>query len=135
MFFDTGVRNAILRKHATPLTRIELGHLFEQWLYLQLLSFVRLYDKHWKLSSFCSTTGQEVDLLVDTGSTLLAIEVKFRPNVSARMGKGLCAFERLSGRSSRKIIVYTGTHRQLFDEGIEAVPYTEFLTEIIPTLH
>lgn len=134
IFFDVGVRNVILNKHVFLPSKTELGHLFEQWIFIQILSYVRLYDKPWKLYSFATIDDQEVDIIIETNDTLLAIEIKYRENIDQKMTKGLVLFEKISKRLVKKFIIYTGKYKQKFSNGCEGVPYTEFLNDIIPSI-
>lgn len=130
IFFDLGVRNALLRKHTAALTKTEMGALFEQWICLQVLYYSRLYNKPWRLASFGLLDGQEIDLVIDTGKALIAVEIKFRDRIDVKMTKGLLLFEELTKRPTKKIIVYTGMHRQQLPDAIQVMPYKDFLSEL-----
>jgi hypothetical protein len=52
--------------------------------------------------------GQKVDLILDTGKTLLAIECKYGKNVSSADLRGLRSFEKTAGTPISKYLVYRG---------------------------
>jgi predicted AAA+ superfamily ATPase len=134
VFFDIGVRNALLGIHRGTLSPSERGHLFEQWLFLQLVAFDHAHRKGWKFSSFRTDTGAEVDWILDTGSKLIAIECKLGKNVSDHDLKGLNTFSQYASKPPVKYVLYTGDTAQKFSGSELVVPYQEFLRNILPTL-
>ena len=134
VFFDLGVRNALLGIHKGPLSPIEKGSLFEQWIFLQMMTFNHANKKGWRISSFRTDTGAEVDWILDTGKRLIAIECKWGKNVSAHDWAGLKTFDQYATRPVKKYVVYTGLSAQQFARTEIAVPYREFLSDILPSL-
>lgn len=134
VFFDIGVRNVLLNRHLSLPIKSELGHLFEQWIYLQILNYSRVHDKSWNLYSFSTVNDQEVDLLVETKDQLIAIEIKYRDKIDEKMSKNLVLFEKISERNVSKYIVYTGNLKQKFPNGTVGIPYKEFLRDIVTSL-
>ena len=134
VFFDLGVRNALLGIHKGPLSPIEKGSLFEQWIFLQMMTFNHANKKGWRISSFRTDTGAEVDWILDTGKRLIAIECKWGKNVSAHDWAGLKTFDQYATRPVKKYVVYTGSSAQQFTKTEIAVPYQEFLADILPSL-
>jgi uncharacterized protein len=108
----------------------EIGALFEGWLIQEvraLNDYFDLFDdmKYW---SSHDTSG-EVDLILRQGKRLFAIEIKASEKYHSSDGAGLRAIAGLSGLK-RKILVYRGKNRLKTDEGIEVLPYLEFLKEL-----
>ena len=134
VFFDLGVRNALLGIHKGPLSPIEKGSLFEQWMFLQMMTFNYASKKGWRISSFRTDTGAEVDWILDTGKRLIAVECKWGKHVSAHDWTGLKTFDQYATRSVKKYVVYTGSSAQQFTKTEIAVPYREFLEDILPSL-
>lgn len=130
LLFDVGVRNAILGLHKGPLSPPESGTLFEQWFILQCLYLLRADKRPWSLSSYRTDAGAEVDLVVDAGRKLLAIECKYGANISPAQLGGLRSFEEVAHKPVEKFVAYRGRSRQKFPGGIAAVPYLELLSEI-----
>jgi predicted AAA+ superfamily ATPase len=134
LFFDVGVRNALLGLHRGPLGPTEAGHVFEQWFILQCLYFVRSRHLSWRIYSYRTEAGAEVDLVIDTGKTLLAIECKHGKTVGAAQLSGLLAFAAATKRTVASYVVFQGERSQRFESGILAIPYLRFLREELPAL-
>lgn len=134
IFFDVGVRNALLGIHKGVLSPGEKGKLFEQWLILQLISYSHARKKEWKISAYRTDTGTEVDLILDIGEKLLAIECKWGKNISEAQMKGLRSFKEEAHKPVQKYLVYTGETRQHFSKGEIAISYREFLESVITRL-
>ena len=135
IFFDTGVRNAVLgRSSPSSFSREELGQLFEQWLILQVLYYNRLHKKNWKISTYRDAMGVEVDLIIQTHTTSVAVEIKYAARAEPRMFKALQQLSSLTGCDFIPYVVYRGEHEQLFDDLGKALPYQVFLEQIIPSL-
>ena len=134
VFFDLGVRNTLLGIHRGQLSPMEKGNLFEQWIFLQLMAFSHAHKKGWRISSFRTDTGAEVDWILDAGSKLLAIECKVGKNVSEHDLNGLRIFDQFAPKRVEKYVVYTGRTAQKFSKSETALPYGDFLTRILPSL-
>jgi predicted AAA+ superfamily ATPase len=132
LFFDIGVRNAILGLHRQKQTMTEKGRLFEQWFILQCCYFIHAHKLDWKLSSYRTEAGAEVDVIIDTGNKYLAIECKYGKTVTETQMKGLRSFAEIAHKPFEKYVVYQGERKQKFSGGEIAVPYDEFLREILP---
>lgn len=129
LLFDVGVRNALLGLHRRPVSADQIGAVFEQWVILQVVYLNRALRKNWKLSSYRSEGGAEVDLIVDTGDGTIAIEIKASRNISPRDTRGLASLAKLVTDSPplRRWIVYRGQRRQRLGDGIEAWPVADAL--------
>ncbi|MCE9625663.1 MAG: DUF4143 domain-containing protein, partial [Deltaproteobacteria bacterium] len=132
LFFDLGVRNAVLGLHRSELGPTEKGKLFEHWFLLQCLYFIRSQKKDWKLMSYRTDGGAEVDLIVDLGKKYLAVECKYGKIVSEVQMRGLRSFEEIANKPVEKWVVYQGESSQTFTMGERAVPYRDFLLKILP---
>lgn len=134
VLFDIGVRNALLGVHKYPISPTERGPLFEQWLLLQCIYFQRAHRKPWRISTYRTDAGVEVDIVIDTGALVLAVECKSAAHVAERELKGLRSFREVARRPVRSYVVYTGATRQRWPDGVMAVPYREFLCEELSRL-
>ncbi|MBI4365683.1 MAG: ATP-binding protein [Deltaproteobacteria bacterium] len=133
VLFDVGVRNALLGLHERPIPSTERGNLFEQWVLLQCLYWQRAHHRSWRISSYRSDTGLEVDIVIDTGDGLRAIECKSGAVVHPSDLRGLRSFADIAGRPLQHYVVYTGTTRQQWPDNVLVIPYKEFLTEELAT--
>lgn len=129
VFFDVGVRNALLGIHQQTPSPMETGLLFEQWLMLQIIYYIHTHKKNWSWSSYRTDAGAEVDFVLDIGKRLIAIECKYGKNVAESQTRGLRSFEEIAHKPVTKYLVYTGSTRQVFSKGEIAVPYRHFLLE------
>jgi len=132
LLFDVGVRNALLDLHRRRLTADQVGGVFEQWVVLQLVYLNDARRTGWRFSSYRSEGGAEVDVVIDTGDELIAIEVKAGRNLSRSDTRGLVSLAEMVPPSKplRRWIVYRGERRQRFDNGVEAWPVFEALAAL-----
>lgn len=78
-FWDTGIRNALLNAFGTESFRPDIGALWENWVVAEVAKRNALLGFPADLY-FWRTRGQsEVDLVVKTGATLQAFEIKWSP--------------------------------------------------------
>jgi len=122
--FDVGVRNALLGLHRHPVTQDQVGAAFEHWVILQIVYLNRAQRHGWRLSSYRSEAGAEVDLIVERD-----IEIKAGRSVSVVDTRGLQSLQSLlrARKPLRKWIIYRGPRKQKFENGVEAWPVLEAL--------
>ncbi len=132
VFFDLGVRNAVLGLHRSTLSPTEKGKLFEQWVLLQCIYFIRSFKKDWRVMSYRTDGGAEVDVILDIGKKFLAIECKFGKTATESQLRGLRSFEEVAQKPVEKFLVYQGESRQKFSHGELAVPAKDFFLNLLP---
>jgi predicted AAA+ superfamily ATPase len=132
LLFDIGVRNALLGIHRRPMAPDQRGSAFEQWLILQIIYLNRALRRDWRLSSYRTEGGAEVDLVIEREDDILGIEIKSGRNVSRADTRGLFSLAETVGRYKplKKWVLYTGDRRQLFDNGVHVLSYLEALEEL-----
>jgi len=125
-FFDVGVANVLAdRKDISPKSK-EYGQAFEHLVYTELRSYLSYGSDDRSLSFWRTVNGQEVDFLLGDE---VAIEVKATTKILAKHLKGLQALsEDLTLK--RKIIVSLVSSPQLQDDGIEVLPFEEFVKQL-----
>jgi hypothetical protein len=101
---------------------------------LQCLYFIRAHRLPWRASAYRTDAGAEVDLVIDTRSSLIAIECKLGRNVGAGELSGLRSFAGVAHKPLRAFVVFQGEQAQKLASGIEAVPYRRFLLRTLPSL-
>ena len=79
LFFDLGVRRLCARE-ATPFSSRDLGLLFEQFIGIELLKLINLYQPLAQLKYWRDHNGPEVDYIVDIAHQYIPIEVKWTEN-------------------------------------------------------
>ncbi len=129
VLFDVGVRNALLGVHREILSPTERGGLFEHWFLLQCLYFIRAQKKGWRVQSYRTEAGAEVDVVIDRGRDFLAVECKYGKQATEADLGGLRSFEEVAGKPVKKFLVYRGDSPQKFHRGEWAMPYERFLNE------
>lgn len=134
VFFDVGVRNALLGIHRNAFTPTELGNLFEQWIILQCLTFIRTHHKEWRYSAYRTESGAEVDFVLELNKKFIAIECKFGRNVTESQLTGLRSFAEVTQKPVERLVVYRGERKERFADGTIAMPYQEFLRDFLPAL-
>jgi uncharacterized protein len=129
LLFDVGVRNALLGAHRRAVAQDQVGAVFEQWVLLQIAYLNRARRLGWRLSSYRSEHGAEVDLVVERADDIVGIEVKAGRTVSPRDTRGLASLGDVVGRRKpyRRWILYRGERRQRFADGTDAWPVLEGL--------
>jgi len=83
-----------------------------------------------RLSSYRTDAGAEVDMILDLGKKLLAVEIKSGKTAAEAQMKGLRSFEEVAHKPVVKYLVYQGETRQRFSKGELAIPYREFFSEL-----
>ena len=132
LYFDIGVRNAILGIHRRPITLDQRGPTFEQWLTLQIIYLNRLLRKDWRLSSYRTERGAEVDLVIEREDDILGLEIKSGRNISPADCRGLFSLGETVGgyKPVGMWIIYTGNRRQILENGVHVLPYKDALEEL-----
>lgn len=132
VFFDIGVRNALLGLHRHPLGPDQVGSAFEQWMICQVTCLNRALRRDWLLSSYRTDAGAEVDLVVETGKAVIGVEIKAGRSVRPPDCRGLQSLAETVGRYKRveKYVVYAGTERQTLGD-VKVVPYLTFLRHLV----
>ena len=89
------------------------GALFETWAVSELLKGRYNLGKPSNLFFWKDRSGREVDVLIDTGKKLIAVEMKLAQTIASDFFRGLDSWARISGDASAKPwLVYGGTQRQ-----------------------
>ena len=122
---DPGVVRAVKRQLG-EVGAEERGPLLESWVLTTLRAHAEtqdLYEHLWYWAPH--QTAVEVDLLLQRGRELLAVEVKAAARHHTSLLKGLRAVGTLPGLA-RRVLVYTGTRAFRTDDGIEVWPASRF---------
>lgn len=133
LFFDVGVRNALLGLHRRAPPQTERARLFEHWLILQCIYFARARHVPWRFGAYRTDAGAEVDLVIDTGRRLVAVECKAGRNVRSSQLGGLRSFASIAHKPTRSIVAFQGDRAQRVD-GVEVLPYRALLRDVLEEL-
>jgi predicted AAA+ superfamily ATPase len=129
LFFDLGVRNALLRRPLDRPLDDERGLLLEHLVGLELQRRCGGIWPEARLFHFRTRRGAEVDYVLQVGRETWAIEVKASRSVNVGDTKGLAVFEERAHRPARSIVVFLGARPQRVG-GVEALPLRDFLREL-----
>ena len=126
-FVDVGLACHLLgiRERAQLLGHPLRGQLFENLIVAEALKQRLHAGRDDQLLFYRDQVGHEVDLLVESGPALHAIEIKSGQTVSGEFFKNLDYFAKLSGKVSRSLLVYGGDSPQ-DRSGHRVVPWHRF---------
>ena len=126
-FFDVGVRNGLLGAFEVSADRI--GLLFEQLVFSQLMASAAAADRDLRVATYRTEHGAEVDLIVEIGRALWALELKASRSVDRRDLRGLQSFADFYGKRHTPIVWYLGDVRRRI-EGVDVLPWQEGLRSL-----
>ena len=131
--FDLGVLNALCRRlESEPVKGTDLyGRLFEHFILLEIYRLNRYSEKDWPMFYWRTTQGAEVDLVLETGRQLWAVEIKSASRVRSADLRGLYSF--LGDYKGAKGICITTADRPYEENGIECLPWREFFQKFFPS--
>jgi predicted AAA+ superfamily ATPase len=128
---DAGIARAA-RGDFGPVAAEERGALFEGWI-AQTLRSHQAYFGDWDDMSYWAPTeakGVEVDFLLRSGRSFVAIEAKSGTRLRPEWFKGLQAIADLKGLKQRRMLVYQGSQSLRTEDGIEVLSVGDFLGEL-----
>ena len=126
---DPGIVRAVKRRLG-EVTPEERGPLLETWVVTTLRAHAEVQDLYDELSYWAPHQSQtEVDVLLQRGPELLAIEVKSTERYHTGLLKGLRALDALP-RLARRVLVYTGHRSFVSSDGIDVWPAGRFAAAV-----
>ncbi len=128
-FGDVGIVNALAKRGTLSPGNELFGKAFENWIAHELRSYNQYEDRLESISYWQLTTGVEVDFIIG-GDAPVAIEAKSTTQVNSDHLKGLRQFKVEYPNVKRLIVVSLDSHRRKLDDGIEILPYQEFIQEL-----
>jgi predicted AAA+ superfamily ATPase len=127
--FDPGVARQLAGTAHLQLHPEERGALFETFLLHELRACLHYADLDFPIGYWRAHGGNEVDFVIETGSGLVAIEVKTGNRWDPRFGAGIRALRERWRGAFTALGVYTGS-RALVVDGVRVLPWQEFLGEL-----
>jgi uncharacterized protein len=122
---DTGLLCHLLSLDADELdkNRSQFGPIFENFVVMELMKQLTWSENRAKAFYFRTSSGQEVDILLEARGKIVGIECKSSSSVGAGDFKGLQMLKELAGRRfHRGVILYTGTETLSFGENLQVMP-------------
>ena len=126
-FFDLGVLNALLSNFNVSQDRIWI--LFEHLIFNQIVHSAENLDKDFRISSYRTEHGAEVDFILELNGKIYAIEVKASRNVGKSDLRGFQSFKEFYKKPHKSYVAYLGNHLQKIDE-VTIFPWVELIKEL-----
>ncbi len=103
------------------------GPIFETAVVTEVYRAISHRGESPRLHFWRTSTGEEVDLLVDLGTRLVPVEAKANATPHPRMAEGIVALRRDLGerRVAPSYVVHAGGHRLPLGKGVLAVPISD----------
>ena len=133
LFFDLGVRR-VCANEGTRLPDKMLGHLFEQFIGMELQRYLRLYNPASTLKYWRDHGGPEVDYVIDLQGTYCPIEVKWAEMPKENHCKHLLTFMNEYPTTEHGYLVCRTSRKMLLHNKILAIPWQELFQIIVPIL-
>jgi predicted AAA+ superfamily ATPase len=125
--FDTGVARTLSGRLPYPPTQEELGPLLETLVFAEVKAFLAYRQLRYKPYFWSNYDGTEVDLLCETQTGFVAIEIKAAEEWQKRFNRGLHLIQQeLSPRAVTSYGVYRGNRQAHFDS-VNILPLSTFL--------
>lgn len=125
--FDVGVAGRLCKRQLLELRGDETGKALEHYILMELMAYRSLKEKEFEIRFWRSNKGLEVDFIL--GEADVALEVKINDQVRPDKIKGLRVFKE-EYQPRRAIVVSLDPRPRLLTEGIEILPYQDFLKSL-----
>ena len=128
LIFDLGVRHLLAELPLSEmLVSLDPGHLFEQWVLIELHYRCCYAGKGHQLSTWKTATGSEVDAIIETPTEVIPIEIKWTQNPSRRDARHIETFLKLhEGLSKKGYVICRCLRKQKLSDRVIAIPWSEF---------
>ncbi len=129
-FFDCGVARALTGRLPYPPTPEEMGPLLETFILHELRSYLSYTGRNYALHFWRTYDGTEVDVLCETATGFVAVEIKTSARWEKRFNRGLHRIrEELGAGNTTSYGVYLGERPALWDD-IHVLPVLDFLKRL-----
>ncbi len=125
IFFDLGVRRVSANEGINP-NRETLGHLFEQFIGLEILQYLNLNMPLAKLRHWRSPDGPEVDWVIESSEKYIPIEVKLTDTPKTKHIKYLKLFMQEYQQTKFGYVICQVKHKVELEKNIFALPWQSF---------
>lgn len=128
LIFDIGVRHVLAELPINnTLLSLDAGHIFEQWVLNELICRCRYAGRGYRLSTWHTSTGAEVDGVIETPTEVIPVEVKWTDRPSPSDARHVETFIKLHGTlANRGFVVCRAPRKQKLTEHVIAIPWNEF---------
>jgi predicted AAA+ superfamily ATPase len=124
LFYDLGVRR-IAAREGRRLSREHMGHLFEHYVGLELIRYMRSEQQRSSLHYWRDPNGIEVDWVIKTEKKYFPIEVKWTERPSGADIKNLQIFLNEYPQAEKAFVICQTPHPMKLSENIVALPWQQ----------
>ena len=128
LIFDLGVRHVLADLPLNDsLLKLDAGHIFEQWVLTELYYRCRYLGKQYKLSTWQTSTGAEVDGIIETPDETIPVEIKWTESPSPGDARHIEKFLALHrGFGHRGYLICRCSRKQQLTANVTAIPWNKF---------
>ena len=123
---DNGVLNALFSNFNVSQDR--KGMLFENLFFNQLRTSLSYSSHDYRLSSFRTDAGAEVDIILELNSQIYALEIKTGDFKQSELG-GFRSFENFLGKKVKKYVITMNDSSRKIGE-VEVINWQNFLKKL-----
>ncbi|MGD9591834.1 MAG: ATP-binding protein [Candidatus Berkiella sp.] len=124
ILYDLGVRRIAAREGRKP-PKEQLGYIFEQYVGLELIRYLRLFESRSLLKFWRDPAGPEVDWVIESSDRLVPIEVKWKSSPSIQDAKHLQIFMNEYAKAKMGFIICQTPHIMKISDNIIALPWNK----------
>lgn len=120
------------REASAVLSIPQAGHLFENLVVAEVLKTRDHFRKDWELFFWRTKDGEEIDLVVETNTTLVLAEIKLGSGLDVNVPQPEALLK--TGKNIHRVAVVATGERRLQPSGVELVPLSalcEYLLEVL----
>lgn len=128
LIFDIGVRHVLADLPLGPaILKLDAGHVFEQWVLTELYYRCRYAGNNYRLSTWTTATGAEVDAVIETPETVIPVEIKWTDAPTPRDAQHVETFLDLHPEmATMGYVVCRCPRKQALSKRVTALPWDEF---------
>lgn len=130
LFYDLGVRRVAARE-GRRLAREQMGHLFEHYVGLEIIRYMRTAQKRSTLHYWRDPNGVEVDWVIKTEKNYFPIEVKWTENPTQGDIKNLKIFLSEYPQAKKAFVICQTPHVMKLSENIIALPWQQLFEAVV----
>ena len=128
-YFDTGVYQNIRPRGPLDTPEEITGSALETLFYQHLRAYIDYYKLDLSIYFWRTAAGAEVDFIVYGEKGIFAFELKSKKAITRKNFSGLKAFKK-DYPMSQCYLIYTGEHKEKYDENLLALPLQPALYEL-----
>lgn len=113
-FFDTGVLNSLLGSYKVTLEK--RGNIFETLVVSSIRNLLLSKAKLFQMSTYRTSAGAEVDLILHVSEIEFAIEIKASTNIRKQDLNGFKSFSEVTKNKPIKLIIYLGEYSRKIED-------------------